>query len=82
MAARPHQLKLERGFIARGPFGPLMGRWFAFCRVGKEEPACSDNGGDGNVPNRTAREPAADDADDQTDEDACQQPGKPLDVVG
>ena len=81
-AGGSYQLKLERGFIARYPFGPLVERWFAFCWVGKEQPAYGDNGGDGGVPNRTARERAADDGDDHAGEDTCQQPSEPLDVVG
>lgn len=73
---------LERGFIVRGPFGQLMGRWFAFCWIGKEQPAYRDNGRDGNVPNRTAPERVADDSNDHAGEDTCQQPSEPLDVVG
>jgi len=68
--------------LSGGPLVPIMGRRFAFRRVGKEQPAYSDHGGDGSVPNRTARERAAGDGDDQAGEDTCQQPGKPLGVVG
>lgn len=80
--ARPHQLELERGFIARCPFSSLIGRLFAFFWVGKEQPAYGDNGGDGDVPSGTPRERAADDGDDQAGADTCQQPSKSLDVVG
>ncbi len=80
--APPPRLELERGIIARGPLGSLIGRWFAFGRVGKQQPAYGDSGGDGKVPDRTTRKRASENGDDQASDDTCRQPGQPLEVVG
>ena len=61
---------------------PGVARWFAFCRVGKEQPAYGDKGRDGKVPSRAARKRAADGGNEHAGEDACQQPGEPLEVPG
>ena len=80
--APPPLLESEHGFIARGSLGSLVGRWFAFGWVGKQQPAYSDSRGDGKVPDRTTRKRASEDGDDQASDDTCQQPGQPLEVDG
>ena len=55
----------------------LAGRAFALGWVGKKPPANSENCGNGNVPSRITRDRTANEANDQADNDAYQEPNEP-----